>query len=334
MDSNESNESSIEAVAAQWLARRDRGLTAAEQDAYLQWLWENPAHGAMIAELEGSWTRLDGLRDWRPAHSVPPNPDLLLRRQRRSRAWPVALAAAAALAVAAALWWQPAAIRMDDRGAAVHTGPQRLALEDGSWVELRDGASLEIHYTPQQREVQLVKGEAHFIVAQNPARPFVVRVDHFAAQAVGTAFDVRREDGRFAVLVTEGKVRVDEMPADSGSGGRARELSRLIAGQEAVVALRESQVQVHSLAAEEIETALAWQTMRLEFVEMPLRQVAAEFNRYNSRKLVIGDARTGDIVVGGSFRPDNVDGFVRLLDRGFGVSATRRGDEIVMVSRR
>ena len=36
----------IETAATAWLARRDRTLTAAEQDAYLQWLREDPRHAA------------------------------------------------------------------------------------------------------------------------------------------------------------------------------------------------------------------------------------------------------------------------------------------------
>jgi ferric-dicitrate binding protein FerR (iron transport regulator) len=35
-------------------------------------------------------------------------------------------------------------------------------------------------------------------------------------------------------------------------------------------------------------------------------------------------------VVGGNFRADNVDAFVRLLDSSFGVTAFPRGSEIVL----
>jgi transmembrane sensor len=58
--------------------------------------------------------------------------------------------------------------------------------------------------------------------------------------------------------------------------------------------------------------------------------VVAEFNRYNLRKLTIADAETAAIVVGGNFRADKVDSFVRLLDSGFGVSARPDGNQIVL----
>ena len=46
----------------------------------------------------------------------------------------------------------------------------------------------------------------------------------------------------------------------------------------------------------------------------------------NRQQLVVDDATTGRLRVGGSFRADNVDAFVRLLEASFGVSAQRRAD--------
>ena len=73
--------------------------------------------------------------------------------------------------------------------------------------------------------------------------------------------------------------------------------------------------------------------LEAESIEI-MRDVVAEFNRYNARKLVVGDRATADILVGGNFRADNVDSFVRLLDVGFGVAAAPHGDEIVLRRRR
>lgn len=329
-------------MAAQWLARRDRGLSAAEQDAYLQWLQEDPEHGAALARLELTWRMLDPLRQWRPEHSPQPNPDLLAPRSRARRTWPVwtgALAAAAAVALAAVVWWSPAARPEAHRAAVIHPGPERMALEDGSVVELNAGAKVEVNFTAQERHVRLVRGEALFTVAKNPARPFIVNAEKVAVRAVGTAFSVQLDRAEVSVLVTEGKVRLDELGGERGTDGSAREISHLVAGQQAVVSTTGKNgsvgsCQVREFSPAEIERALAWQGLRLEFVDMPLRDVVAEFNRYNMRKLVVGDAATGSILVGGNFRADNLDSFVRLLDLGFGVTSSPRGQEIVLWRRR
>ena len=325
----------IETAAAQWLARRDRGLAAEEQDAYLQWLMENPAHGTAISRLEKTWRALDQLKKWRPEHSPQPNPDLLAPPRSHFMRWSGALAAAAMVAVALVSWWPRPVAHVAPRQAIIHPGPERLTLEDGSIVELNAGAKVETAFTPAERRVHLVRGEAYFTVSKNPARPFIVSADKLSVRAVGTAFSVSLNREAVSVLVTEGKVRLDETPAASaGEAAVPRELSHLIAGQQAVVNTAEAAAlpvpEVREVTPSEIERALSWQGLRLEFVDMPLADVAAEFNRYNQRKLVVDDPQTAAMLVGGNFRADNVDTFVRLLDTGFGVTAVARGNEVVL----
>ena len=73
-----------------------------------------------------------------------------------------------------------------------------------------------------------------------------------------------------------------------------------------------------------------WRNGFLAFRDTSLADAAAEFNRYNTRQLVIGDARAGALRVGGSFRWDNPETFVRLLEAGFPVCAERQPERIVL----
>jgi transmembrane sensor len=146
------------------------------------------------------------------------------------------------------------------------------------------------------------------------------------------------KDEAVSVLVTEGNVQLDEVQSHGEFDATHRSISRIAAGQVAVLPTDGAQVSsatvdIRRVSSEEIDQALAWQTMRLEFNNLPLRDVVAEFNRYNSRKLLIEDRATGDILVGGSFRADNVEPFVRLMNLGFGVSATARGRDVVLQRR-
>lgn len=326
------------AAAAEWLARRDRGLTPAEQDAYLQWLTERPSRAALVAECERAWARLDVLRQWRPAHSAHPNPDLLAtRRPTRAAKLRGVFALAAVLALGVFLGWQA---WRDDRadGAQIVPGPERLVLEDGSLVELNAGARVAVTFSARERRVRLTHGEAHFTVAKNPARPFVVEVDGYAVRAVGTAFLVQRGSGEVAVMVTEGQVRVSLAPPATESSAleaaAGAVLADLRAGQRATTSRGDAGaaplVVVRDLTPLEIDAAMAWRGIRLEFDDLPLREVVKAFNRYNARQLVIADAATGEIRLGGNFRADNLAGFVRLLETGFAVTAEDRDDQIVL----
>jgi transmembrane sensor len=332
----------IESAATAWLARRDRTLTAVEQDAYLEWLRADPRHAAAIARQEKVWGMLDQLSEWRPAHSPRPNPDLLAPHTRNKIYWlsATALAAVAAVVLAVAVF-QQAPSEPEPRRAIIHPGPERQTLADGSLVELNAGAHIEVQFTADERRVRLVRGEAHFAVAKHSARPFVVDAGAVAVRAVGTAFSVSLQSAEVSVLVTEGKVGVLAPPLPVGAQrppSAAESPTFLTAGQQAIVALHPpaptavpaATVRINDVTPAQIERALAWQGLRLEFQEMPLGDVVAEFNRYNRRKLSVRDRATAAIVVGGNFRADNSDAFVRLLESSFGVTARSEGDEIVL----
>lgn len=327
---------SASAAAARWLARRDRGLSGAERAAYEQWLNERAEHAGAIARLERSWSRLDALRALAPATGTVINPDLLAPRRRRAWLWPSALAAAAALAVAALSWWRPLAER-DAPVVAMHPGPAQMTLADGSLVELDREAEIELRFTPERRGVRLRRGQAHFTVAKDAARPFVVAAEQFAVRAVGTAFTVQLEEQAVSVLVTEGTVQLGELHTAGDVGSPARDLTAVTAGQHAFVrggeAGAEPRLVIRDVARTEIDEAVAWQRMRLDFDNLPLREVVEIFNRFNARQLLIADRPTGELLVGGSFRADNVEPFVRLLDTGLGVSVTPQGDALVLCRR-
>jgi len=89
--------------------------------------------------------------------------------------------------------------------------------------------------------------------------------------------------------------------------------------------------QIATLTTGEIERVLAWQHRLLNFTATPLTEVVAEFNRRNTLQLVVVDPELASVRISASFRSDNLDGFVRLLEAGFHARAERRGDaEIVL----
>ena len=327
----------IDAAAAQWIARRDRGLTAAEQDDYMAWLRADPRHAAAIARHAAVLERMMGLGAWQPELSAEPNPDLFAPPARRP--WRV-LAPVLALAAALVLGlfvWQSASPRSPAPQKTFLRVNERQALADGSVVELKDGSRLDVRFTSGERRVRLT-GEAHFTVAKNPARPFIVEAHGVEVRAVGTAFNVRVDAAAVEVLVTEGKVRVTE-PASTLNAQlltpNAQGQTFLVRGQQVVVPLAPSAPApvVATVSPAQIRTALEWQTPRLQFFETPLAEAVAEFNRHNPNPLVLADAALGSVPIGGTFRVDNVEGFVRLLEFTVDLKGETRADGTVVLRR-
>ncbi len=324
--------SATEQTAADWLVARDRGLTPTQQAEFAAWLRADARHAKIFAELEETWARLGELRETVSA-AADQAPAAAVRSGRRGKlVWlATGLGIAAALAF---MWvnWSRLAPTGADYSLAASTeigGSRKLVLPDGSSVQLNTDSAVAVKLTGAERRVQLVRGEAHFQVAKNPARPFIVSAGAVAVRAVGTAFDVRLQPGAVEVLVTEGRVRVNS--AANGASLLATPAATsdeplLVAGQRAVVptaAMTAASATVATLDPAEMAQATSWQSGRLEFVATPLASIVDEFNRYNRHKLVIADPRLAARRFGGTFSAGDQEELVRVLEANFGVVAER-----------
>lgn len=343
----------IEATAAAWLAQRDDGLAPAQAAEFLRWRSADVRHEAAVVRLEATWSALQQLREFRPEAARHPDRELLRAPpgRRRAGSFP-AIAATVALAaslVLAAVWWFTAAEQRTGLVAQTHAttldGYERVALADGSLVELNSASEIRVQFSTAERRVRLVRGEAHFTVAKNLARPFWVEAGTVTVCAVGTAFNVRLGAKDVEVLVTEGKVQVAEVErvvsnALAGAavsettrwGQRAPPAPALLAVNERIVmpavpvravATTPAAPVIEKVTPEHVRAALAWQGPRLVFVDTPLTEAIAQFNRRNSVQLELADAELGALPIGGSFRVENVEAFVRLLASGGEVMVER-----------
>lgn len=355
------------------MLRHDRGLTATEQDAFSQWLVADPRHRAAWAEHRWGWDELDRLAGLQTSVHAVPDPDLLKLKRAHwfrfpfSPVWSFSLlAAAAVLAVGLPLLWQRTLVspkaNEESRPLASHTLSliERRALADGSVVELNRGAVVTECFTPRERRVRLDRGEAHFQVTKDAARPFVVEAAGVDVRAVGTAFNVRLESAAVEVLVTEGKVGVERVRSRVPEPGAAMPTNRaevngatvgqtspivqptrpatiLAAGERAFVSIEPAApvVQVGAVSPAEIATRLAWQPRLLDFTNTPLAEIVAAFNRHNPVRLSLADPSLAQLRLSATFRSDNVEGFVRLMTSDFGMHASWRSDtEIVLAASR
>ena len=66
----------------------------------------------------------------------------------------------------------------------------------------------------------------------------------------------------------------------------------------------------------------------LTFDQATLAEAAAQFNRYNTKMLVIADPAAAKMRVGGAFEADNVQAFARLLHSAYGLQVQETDDEV------
>ncbi|MGH7947380.1 MAG: FecR family protein [Opitutaceae bacterium] len=334
--------SDIEAAASAWIARRDAGMTPAEIEEFLRWK-DVPEHAAVLARHEKTWSFFERPAQRGQGASLVQKVRVRAARRRRRRAG-ATLAAAAVLVVAGFVWRRPPTLTAPVASVAPPTAvvllPETRALPDGSKAELRPGAEFVAEFTPDTRRILLRKGEAHFQVVSDPARPFIVAVSGVEVRAVGTAFAVELAETAVAVLVTEGSVKVDR-PARSGgvtvpervptpAPAQPQTLGSVDAGSRLVVELASTSTApiISPVSEREVAERLAWRAPRLEFTGARLADAVALMNRYNTVKLVIDDRGIEDLEVSGFFRSDNITTFLHLLEQGLGIKSEARGNTV------
>jgi transmembrane sensor len=234
---------------------------------------------------------------------------------------------------------------------AILTFPSQEILPDGSIVELRDGAEIGQHFTGAIRRVSLVRGEAHFQVARNVDRPFIVTARDVEIRAVGTAFSVQVDRADVEVVVTQGRVAVDARRSEAiqpgvasfAPGGREHDdlahparTAILDAGDRGLIRQGDATADVSHLSESELRARLAWRVPRLNFSGTPLPEIVEILNRHaverGRQRLVLDpdDPRLNQVKVSGVLAADNTDGLVRLLERDFNVQAENRPDHLLL----
>lgn len=318
----------IAGAAADWIVRHDRGLAPQEEASFREWLAAAPEHAAVFAERRRLWASFDAV-------AAPP---ATTRKNggRRSRPWTRAVPVGLAAAIAVLAAWTPRIREAGPLGPAAPTPAlaplvpaERRFLADGSTIDLGPDAQVEIDFVAGERRVRLRRGAAHFQVARDPARPFVVVAGGVEVRAVGTIFNVRLDPAAVEVVVAEGRVKV----AAPSAPGDATPI--LAAGQQALVPLAGPAAPAHvvTLSPAQLQIRLAWQPRLLDFTDEPLAAILAEFNRRNDVELTVADPSLAALRLSATFRSDNVEGFLRLMESEFGIATERTGARTIVLRR-
>lgn len=257
------------------------------------------------------------------------------RTDRKISRWLTLAASLVAISAGLGYW-----ISIERNTYSTDTGEQRsVTLTDGTTVELNAQSKIRVSFQAHQRDIDLISGQALFHVAKDPARPLIVHTDSTQVRAVGTQFDVYRKEQGTTVTVLEGTVAV--VPAAKAdhpfsiSGGisatgipgqhatevtpAARDLLAsasagemfLSAGDQAVVSAKGAVAPRH-LA--DTTMATAWTHKQIVLQNTPLKEVVGEFNRYNTKPLVITDANVESIRISGIFSSSNPQSLLRGLE--------------------
>ena len=330
-----SSDDAIETAAAEWLVERDAGFAPGRASAFAAWCAADPRHEAAVLRTECALDLIGEMPAIRAPLTARLAEETKIVRPAffRVPGWSAGLAAA--LTLAAVVWWTfPSPAPATQHYATAPTRQQQVALVDGSVMNLNVSTDVQVALTPAARRVTLTAGEAHFAVAHDTARPFIVTAGGVSIRAVGTAFSVRLGEHGVEVLVTEGKVEITRDDADSTPAPALPAAHPLLVAGERTLILRDAtpaDTQVERVSTDALQAAVRWHSQVMTFTNLPLRDAVTLFNRRNTQQLILADAALGERKIGGTFAADQVEAFVRLLAQDGDIAVERRAaTEIVL----
>lgn len=323
-------EDSLDEAATAWFVRmRSDAVSEADRECFRAWLAEDSAHRRAYADAEALWREMGEIPDPRAA---PPDRTAAATGTPSAAATPgggilryAALTACLVVAVCTVAWFGGAADRLwaDHRTAIGEIA--RFSLPDGSTVTLNTGSAVSVDFDATRRRLHLLKGEAFFEVSPDSARPFDVVAAGGVARAVGTAFNVRKQDAIVTVAVTEGRVRVSQQDrAPTGSP------LTLDAGD----AIRLDETGLRRLPGFDVASLTAWRDGKLVFVDRPLRMLIEEIDRYRPGLILFLGSGIADQPFSGAVAINDTDSALDAIEATLPVDVIRVGGFLTLLRAR
>lgn len=330
--------------ASEWLARLDRGLSAAEEQELKTWLAQHAEHRRALLKLASLWDQMDSLSrltDLFPATH---------KRQHRKFLYPAMAASLAILVIAGWLIVQrspdlltPADRTVDTVASLYETAigeRSTVRLPDQSLLTLNTNSLVRVNYNAMQRVLVLERGEMSIEVAHDARRALSVIAGQKVVRAVGTAFNVQIiDEGQVELIVTEGTVMVADKVEQGGSGSAVDPVRTVGATPRTVtkgerVLLGADRETISKVSDSALSAELSWRQGNLIFRGETLAVAIAEVSRYTPVKFEIADARLNELRIGGLFKAGDVDGLLATLKENFNIDSERLDAERVLLKAR
>jgi transmembrane sensor len=311
----------IQKCAADWVFERheSENWTDDDQARLDAWLAESTAHRVAYVRLETALERSKRLAALRGSARNTAEP---VQHKPRKRPYLIA----AAIVVAAVFAGTAATVlsqRAQTQTFATALGAHKtIVLADGTRIELNTDTVLRAKIGRRQRLIWLDKGEAFFQVKHDASRPFIVAAGDYRVRDLGTKFSVRTDAHHLEVALVEGRARFEA----ANDNVRMRETD--LTPGDVVVATAE-RVTISRKTESKLANDLAWRRGLLVFNYTTLADAAADFNRYNAKKIVVSGP-AARLTVMGKFPATNVDLFGKVAKAVLGVRVEDRGNEIVI----
>jgi len=334
----------IQEQACLWISKIDRGLSETEHRQLVLWCGESKSQHNMLMEMAAYWDNLSVLNQLSALFPLEQP-----RKQARRKFGAIAMAASlifVSLLSANLLLKDNLLPFFNDKLVraqqfSTELGQQEnITLGDGSSILLNTNSIINVSFSSSHRQITLIRGEASFDVAKDTSRPFTVTAGQQSFTALGTVFNVQKNDEQaMELVVTEGRVLVT--PAQENLEQISQILTELspqqlpgilVTSGEKIVIAQHKEAPVVKVPLAQMQRDLAWQQGMLIFEGEPLAQALIEVSRYSTTKFKITDPQLAQLKVAGYFKAGDIDGLLASLNSNFGITSTHSDNNLILLS--
>ncbi|MAM70990.1 MAG: hypothetical protein CMP91_07620 [Gammaproteobacteria bacterium] len=312
-------------------------LTDREFERFLDWAEKNPGKASQLKQLEITWNKIPKYSREEEANGnfIPTLQELIF-----SNTYARLVSGTMAVLVLAAI----IIFYNTDRSSnsiffeTARAETNSINLADGSLVTLNVLSRIEVIYSPDERRIRLLEGEAYFKVAPDKSRPFVVSTDNGTVQALGTEFNTRLSGNEsFSVTLLEGSIKVSTQESGQRNseavldqpGLQARITSNSLTARNNPVTGASNPIQIASV---DVNNIISWQQGRLVFAGESLSTAIDIINSHTTHTIHLQAPELSQNPVYGVFNTGDWEGFLSAVESSYPLRHFDAGQDITVLS--
>lgn len=330
----------VKLQASAWVSKLNRGLTEEEKPQLIAWINQSPTHHQAIYRVATFFDNISELEELNGVFSVESESNFWTRKY-------VLLLIICTLGLSWATylianWIQKNQFAPTPTIYMTSVGETKdIVLPDGSTLSLNTNSKAVVEFSTSLRQVKLDYGEAEFDVSHDINRPFTVLSGSKSFTALGTTFNVEKQNEfDMELLVTEGEVLVTENIDDPvalktliQNETSKEDSAAIIHTNEKLKVVNTREIMTKQLSKTEISQELAWQAGMVVFDGQSLSQVLKEVSRYTNVQFEILDHHLANIRVAGTYKTGDIDGLLDTLEQNFDIKYNYQATNNIQLTR-
>ena len=238
--------------------------------------------------------------------------------------WSLSIAAGLLLAVFVSyLLWYTANRNPGRLKVVAENGVEKIMLNDGSLVWLRDESTLVYYEKADGTRYGELSGAALFEVAKDPLRPFMLHCGDVTVKVLGTSFTLKGDGDHIELNVLTGKVNLSSQADRKGIDVEPNEK----------IFYKSGKIEKLPLDQREISAITANTTYNMQFTNASMNEIVKRIGDKFNVKIYLPVSQAGKCRITADFTDHSLESSLQMITEVLEVEYTRKDDTIIITGK-